>query len=474
MSADYLTTPIDESSREALAQRGLRMALVETADPDAYASWLRAESRGFYEDEPTAETLEARTRSLGRRVTGVWDDRDAEPETPVATVDSWPTRLTVPGGSVARERSGVPVGGPAPGAPIDAPAGGEVLAWAISGVTVAATHRRRGIARALLEAELRTAHSLGVPVAILTVSEATIYGRFGFSPSVLAAEWTIDTDRVSWAGRSTPGTVHFVGREQLRAQAPGIYDLARRRSAGEIEGWALLWDRVLGYTGERPEKARKLRCVRYDDEAGAPQGFAVYRVTEDATDFTKHSVAVDYLVAATDDAYAALWRFLLELDLVSRVTAPVRSVEEPFLWQLTDYRAAQKTAESDHLWLRILDVAGALQARRFSAPGRFLLDLEDPLGFAGGRYLLEIASDGVGTVTRAAQDRADDPARGGAGDRILPLSMTVRELSSVFLGGVRSLDLVRAGRIHEGAEGAAAAFDTALRSAQAPWESFWF
>ena len=56
--------------------------------------------------------------------------------------------------------------------------------WAISMVTVAATHRRRGIARGLLEGELRAAASAGVPMAGLTVTEATIYGRYGFGPAV--------------------------------------------------------------------------------------------------------------------------------------------------------------------------------------------------------------------------------------------------------------------------------------------------
>ncbi|MFP3813618.1 GNAT family N-acetyltransferase, partial [Bacillus sp. SIMBA_005] len=78
---------------------------------------------------------------------------------PVATTNAWVTPLTIPGG-------------------------GELDMWAISMVTVAATHRRRGIARSLLEGELRAAVSAGVPMAGLTVSEATIYGRYGFGSAI--------------------------------------------------------------------------------------------------------------------------------------------------------------------------------------------------------------------------------------------------------------------------------------------------
>ena len=80
--------------------------------------------------------------------------------------------------------------------------------------------------------------------------------------------------------------------------------------------------------------------------------------------------------------------------------APLRSVDEPFVWQIADARAARKTSERDHLWTRILNPKAALEARRYGGPGRILLDVEDPLGFAAGRLLLDIAADGSASVTR--------------------------------------------------------------------------
>ena len=417
------------------------MELVDTSDRASYERWLRAEARGFYDDDPSAEVLDSLLTGLRmRRATAVFDDRIAEPEWPVATIDSWPTALTVPGRA-------------------------SVESWAISGVTVASTHRRRGIARALIEAELRTAHRLGCPVAILTVSESTIYGRFGFSPAVLSAEWSVETRRVGWAGPEPVGRVQFVAPAHLRVQAPEIFERARRNSPGEIEIWDNLWDLMFGLNPRTADSAKKLRCIRYDDESGVAQGFAVYKVAEDESDFTKHTLSIDYLTAATDDAYAALWRFILELDLVSRVSAALRSVEEPFVWQLADYRAAAKTAESDHLWLRILDVRAALEGRRFGGPGRFALDIEDPLGFVSGRWVLTIADDGTASVSRGTAEVPDDAWHA---------AMTVRELSSLYLGGVSATNLVRSGRVREEREGSAAAIDRSFRTPRAPWLSVWF
>jgi hypothetical protein len=52
--------------------------------------------------------------------------------------------------------------------------------------------------------------------------------------------------------------------------------------------------------------------------------------------------------------------------------------------------------------------------------------------------------------------------------------MGVRELSALYLGGVRAADLIRAGRIREHQDGAAAALDLVFHSTRVPWQSIWF
>src|SRR4051812_44924907 len=208
--------PIDAVSEAALADRGLRLALVDTADRTAFAAWTRADHRGFHMAAASDAFLEASLDSVAyRRTTGVWDDSH-DSASPIGTVNSWVSDLTVPGGR-------------------------HVDAWAISSVTVAPTHRRRGIARALLEAELRTAASLGVPLATLTVSESTIYGRFGFAAATFATELPIDTRRATWTGPTPGGRLHFIPLAGFRTEVARLHDLIRADGVGQLDSWGLRW-----------------------------------------------------------------------------------------------------------------------------------------------------------------------------------------------------------------------------------------
>jgi predicted acetyltransferase len=440
MSTDFRTAPIDATSAERLADAGLRLGLVDTADRKAFSAWLQADMRGFHVGQLNDELLEKNLKGLAyRRTTGVFDDSLIDPVTPVATVNSWTGEVTVPGNRT-------------------------VPGWAISSVTVAPTHRRKGIARNLLEAELRTASDLGVPLAMLTVSESSIYGRFGFATAALAAEWRIDTKRAKWTGPTPGGKLQFIPRETFRALAPGLFDRVRLGVPGEVLLWDLRWDQLAGIATDDKGAAAKLRAVRYDDEKGKLQGLALYVVKGGEDDFTKHTLEVHSLLAATPDAYAALWRYVLEVDLVSEVRAFLRSVDEPVRWMVSDMRAITYRA-SDHQYLRILDVKQALEARAYASSAVIALVVTDDLGFAQGRFLLEIDGKGVGEV-RPMQSVAP---RGSAA-----LALTVNELSAIYLGGVPVATLVAAGRIKELRSGSAAVVDGAFRSARTPSLSSWY
>ena len=65
-----------------------------------------------------------------------------------------------------------------------------------------------------------------------------------------------------------------------------------------------------------------------DHIRGAIAGFALYEIALQDVSKPGRLKLVD-LVAATDDAYAALWRFVIEMDMVSEIAADLRSVSEP-------------------------------------------------------------------------------------------------------------------------------------------------
>lgn len=440
MSDDFRSIPIDSTSAEQLAAEGLRLELVDTSDTAVFEPWLQAAIRGFHSARMSPELATAEVEGLSyRRTTGVWDDGQLDAAAPVATVNSWPTPLTVPG-----ERT--------------------IDSWAISLVTVSPTHRRKGIARALLEAELRTAASAGMPMAMLTVSESTIYGRFGFAPAAMSADWTIDTRRVKWIGPDTSaGRLQFVSLEQARQDVAELHERNRLSSPGEIEVWPMRWDQLVGVVSSDKDLASKLRAVRFDDEFGTPQGIAIYQVKGGEEDFSAHTLDVHYLVSVTPAAYAGLWRFLFEVDLVTEVRAHLRSADEPFVWQLSDFRGVRSTPR-DHQWLRILDVKAALEARTYSAPGRIGFAVSDQQGYAAGNWILDVAEDGSAEATPVADQLAPAAA----------VALSVNELSSLYLGGVSASTLVRAGRITEIQPHSALAVDRAFSSSNTPWLSVWY
>lgn len=445
---DFAVYPLDPASLAQLAAAGLRYALVDTADATAFAAWMQADDRGFLQATRSAEKLAPSLGGLAyRRTTGVYDDRLAEqPEWPVATVNSWPAELTLPGSSIENPCT--------------------IRSWAISSVSVAPTHRRRGIARNLLEGELRTAAALGVSLAILTVSESTIYGRFGFAPAAFAAEWTIDTRRATWVGPETSTPVEFVTVERYRAELGLLHERVRLLSPGEIDAWPLRWDQLVGATDPDDERTKSLRALRVRDADGVTRGLALYRWSGGELDFTQHTATVERLDAETPEAESALWRFLLELDLTITLRAGLRRVDEPLRWQISDFRAA--TVETwEHQYLRVLDVAAVFESRGYVCGGELVFEVTDPLGFAEGIWRLAVEPGDV--PGRARVERLDAVPESGPA-----LALSVNELSAIALGGVPLTTLLAAGRVTELRPGSAAAADSLLRAERAPWLSFWY
>ncbi|WP_029144614.1 GNAT family N-acetyltransferase [Microbacterium luticocti] len=426
--------PVDPAAAATLAATGLQLRTVANDGP-GFAGWSQAAARGFLDPERTPAQVDASAASgRHRRLIGVFDPDSPLEDVPVGTFATWLTELTVPGGRT------VPM-------------------LAVSAVTVAPTHRGRGIARAMMEGELRHAARSGVPVAGLTASESTLYGRYGFAPAAWAATWRIEARRAGWVGPDAPGRVDFVSREVARHVLPLLHERIRPHRPGEIAVPDGVWDRLAG-VNPAAENPGRIRAVQYTDVTGQARGILLYTATENEDDYTKSSVHVVYLLAEDRDAYAALWRYVLELPLIGTVTARELAVDEPLLWMIADQRAAQITL-ADHHWIRLLDVPAALAARGYDTPGALAVDIDDPLGLTGGRWLLESAG-GEGRV------RPDDGP--DAGD--VPLVRAgVAELSAVYLGGVCPAALAAAGRI-EATDATAAAHLFAARDA--PRLSIWY
>jgi predicted acetyltransferase len=430
-TSQHPTVPLDAESAAALARAGLEYAQV---DPDSagFEPFLRSVSRGFLGEEPSADEVESARRALrSRRLTGVFDRVGVTPDAPVATVDSWVSELTM-----SPERT-LPL-------------------WSISAVTVAPTHRRRGIATAMLTGELRTAAAAGYALAGLTVTEATIYGRWGFSPAAWASHVVVDTRRARWTGPTAPGRLDFVARESLPERLAAVHERLRVRRPGAVPGWEGRWRGVAGLTPDAKD-AKKVRAVAYTDTAGMERGIIVYTI-EERDEYTEHELQVRALFADGDEALAALWRFAIEHDLVGKVTAELQPSVPPVQWMVSDRRAVTATL-TDHHWLRVLDVPRALASRGYAHSLDVVVGVDDALGFAEGAWRILIGADGEASVERT---EAEPKVR-----------MPVGSLASLLLGGVRATELATAGLVR-GAGPHLAAIDAAFAPAATPLLDIWY
>ena len=244
----------------------------------------------------------------------------------------------------------------------------EVPADALTMVTVSATHRRRGIMTAMLGRSLAEGKERGDAVGILFAAEWPIYGRFGYAPATLSANYSLDPrNRGAGIQPLDTGSVYGIEPDELGKHAPDIYAAARRRRAGNIERPPQWWHRFLGLEGLTVQKVhgRQPNLFAHDGPAG-PDGFVAWVATSGFDPGSRlGAIEVVDLCAATDEAYRALWAYLMSIDLVSEIVLPGRPVDEPVRWLMRDGRALEQIHTGDAVWLRLLDVPAALSARRY-------------------------------------------------------------------------------------------------------------
>jgi predicted acetyltransferase len=405
-----------------LAQRDLVYATPERVD-----EFFAAVVRGFHDDyvaemwEPHRKVFEF-DRSFGFQVDGRW----------ISTCGAYSRILTVPGGSVP--------------------------AAAVTVVTVQPSYRRRGLLTEMMKHQLLDIHERGAePIALLWASEAAIYGRYGY-------------------GQATP-QLHLTGKTKTTAFLPGV-DLGTG-SVGEVERdeaipiikrihqtllpdrsgalnrddnwWAVRWHDPQGWR----RGASAYRFALHYDHRGRPDGYVSFRVKTNWEESESASeVIISELDAVAGPGRAALWRFVLDLDLVRRFSAGGAPADEPLRYLVHDLRSV-KAELGDGTYARLVDVSRALEARRYLTDVDVIIAVEDSLlTHNSGSIRLEAGPDGA-SVTRTRR-RPD-------------LIMNVRELSAIYLGGTPLAALARAGLIQERTKGAALAAAGAFAWSQPPF-----
>jgi predicted acetyltransferase len=362
---------------------------------------------------------------------------------------------------------------------------GSVPAAGVSAVSVLPSHRRRGILSALMRRQLDDLAQGPEPVAALFASEAAIYGRFGYGMACEHYSFTVNRGdgRIrppaaagSGAGSGEPsqgGTTGTGVRARLslklaepktaRADLMAVYNAVRATRPGMItrsDGW---WDLSLSDPEFMRDGSTPLGCVIAGDSSGA-RGYALYstRGGWDSDGIPDQVLSVRELLGTDSAALAALWADILSRDLVGKVRARMRPVDDPLPHLLSDPRRA-RAGVSDGLWIRLVDLPEALRRRRYAAGVDVVIEVADPLLPANhGRWRLSSAH---GSAATPACERTADEA---------DLAMPVSALGAAYLGGTRLGALAAAGQVTELRPGALAELSAAMWWDPAPWSPVMF
>ncbi|MFG2135246.1 GNAT family N-acetyltransferase [Streptomyces sp. NPDC048650] len=338
--------------------------------------------------------------------------------------------------------------------------GATVPSDAVSAVTVAPTHRRRGLLSRIMAKDLRAAKERGDAVSSLIAAEYPIYGRFGYGPATWATTWRIDTARALLDPRlalpESEGRIDLASPAEVREFGPGLHDRFRALVPGAVSRGEVWWQRA---TGEidlsiEPGTANRHHAV-YRSPSGEIEGLATY--TYEAhweANRPENTAHVQRLIATSPAAERALWQFLCSIDWVRHVHTGRRAPDDLLPHFLGDPRAAAVDEHSDYLWLRPLDVPRLLRARTYPVSGSLVMEVEDRAGLAGGRFLLEATPTGA---TCTSTTRSAD------------LTLDVAELGSLYLGDEAASRRAALGRVREERPGALATADALLHTARRPW-----
>jgi predicted acetyltransferase len=396
-------------------------------DAGELASFAEAAEAAFHEAAPAdyvthmAETFEPE-RSLA-----VFDDGR-----PVATTAIYTRALTIPGATVP--------------------------AACVSQVGVLPTHRRRGLLTRLMRRQLDDVRAGGrEALAVLWASEPAIYGRFGYGIAARSAEISLQTAgaRLQPAVPAPEGRALLLDPAEAIGRIAPLYESVRRGRPGHLDRNDAWWRKRVHDPESRRRGAGPLRAAVHEAPDGAVDAYALYAVRVGAElDGPSGHVVVRELVADGPAGTAAIWSYLLGLDLTRHVTWQIAPADEPLAWLLEGpYRPRVSVLEN--LWVRIVDVAAALGARRYAAPLDVVLQLEDAFcPWNAGRWRLTVDD----RFSRCA--RTDAPA---------DLRLTAAELGAVYLGGPTFVTLAAAGRVEELRPGALESASAAFRAPREPW-----
>ncbi len=328
--------------------------------------------------------------------------------------------------------------------------GAEVMpAWFIADVVVLPTHKRRGLMRALMTNTLTSARDQGYPVAALTATSGELYGRFGFGVATRAYSMELDLKQPPVFLRQDDGRVEIVRAADIAQQRQDVYEQVLARYRGAHHRLSFMEPHLSGaWDYDKHQVARNRRSAIHYDAQGRVDGVLTY-----VPDSPTKTVKVLDLLAANAAAELALWQHLASIELIEKVTYNNCNPASALPWALANPYQVCRTKQSEFTWLRIIDLAAALEWRGYEATGSVEFSVTDPMQWLTGGWRVDVSDDGA-SVTKLTETPE--------------LTVPIAALGSMYFGLASAKQLHAAGSI-TGPGDHVARLDRLFRTSQPPY-----
>ena len=336
---------------------------------------------------------------------------------------------------------------------VTVPGGATVAMTGTTVVTVQPTHRRQAVLSAMMQDHLDAVARRGDALAGLWASETGIYGRFGFGHATSRDEVEAPTLAVT-IGTAIEGTVRLIDPDSVVEVFPPIYDAARRKRSGMLSRSQDWWSHSVVHDPPHRRDGMSAKRFAVYQADGSTEGYAIYVQKSDwSGEVPLGQGRVIEAISTTDRAHTGLWQYLAGIDLFPRIRWWNLPVDDPLWWKLAEPRRLVRK-RGDALWMRIMDVPSALEARSYETDGSIRISVEDPFRpDISGVYELAV-SDGVGKCV-AVDGNAD-------------VSLGVDALGAFYLGGSNAVSMAAAAKI-DGAADRVSLLHRLFRTDVAPW-----
>ena len=372
-------------------------------------------------------------------------DRDgADPGTYPGVYGVFPLMLSIPGPDASTKQ--IPCAG---------------LTW----VGVHPDHRRKGVLTAMLRHHFEQVHQQdGTHVSALHASEPAIYGRHGYGLASLELEVSLARG-TKFTAPELEAAATTVTTQLATVTDPDVPKRMREchlacAGLGSVVGDPGYYARICHQLPEELRDKESWRAL-FARRDGADVGFAMFRRTHKWERARPAGELFVWGLVGDPAAQLVLLRRLVEFDLIGTVKLRAAGVDDPLLLWTGGPRATSDVATYDSLWLRLVDLPEALQARTWSAPCDVVIEVADTMApWNDGRWRIRAEDSGAATVQRTTTES--------------DVRLRVDALGAAYLGGGNLAALRSAGLVSERRRGAVAELWRAMRTDVAPTAAFGF